>query len=125
MTDQMNLLIVDDDEGDRRLMEEAIRRSDMQLTIAQASTDKEALQKLESLRPNLIVVLDTILAGVTGFDICRKMREIDQEVKIIICTGMIDAVDAGRARASGADDYCVKTADYDALVATIKNLLKG
>ena len=57
--------------------------------------------------------------------ISAKMREIDQEVKIIICTGVIDAVDAGRARASGADDYCVKTADYDALVATIKNLLKG
>ncbi len=71
-----------------------------------------------------MVVLDTILAGITGFEICRKIREIDRDIKVIICTGMIDAVDAGKARVSGADDYCVKTADYDALVATIRNLLK-
>ncbi len=48
LNDPMNLLIVDDDEGDRMLMQEAIGRMDMNLRISQASTDKEALEKLEA-----------------------------------------------------------------------------
>ena len=58
-----------------------------------------------------------------GFETCRKIKEIDRNFKIIICTGVVDAVDAAKARAFGADDYCVKTADYMGLINAIKKLI--
>ena len=63
------------------------------------------------------------MPGMDGYEICKKIKAMDERVKVIICTGIVDAVDAAKARASGADDYCVKTVDYEPLIMAIKNIL--
>lgn len=59
--------------------------------------------------------------ALTGSRLAAGSRHFFSDaVKIIIMTGKVDAVDAGRAREAGADDYVVKTAMYDSLLEAIK-----
>jgi putative two-component system response regulator len=83
----------------------------------------DAIAQAKESKPD-IVILDTNLGGMDGFEACQKIKELDgSTAKIIVMTGLIDAVDAGRAREMGADDYCVKTADYADIIESVKNLL--
>ena len=120
MKNTPKLLIVDDDEGDRTLMKKAIEDAGFDLDLYVANSGEEGLKKAEELKPGVIVVLDTSLPGMDGFETCKRIKAIDKNLKVIICTGLIDVVDAGKARAAGADDYCMKTSDFDALVASLR-----
>jgi len=91
-----------------------------------AITGEEGIDKLQSLRPDLII-LDTILPDMIGFEVCTKLREVENmpDLKIIMMTGIIDAVDAVKAKRVGADDYCAKTSDCSALVEAVKTNIRG
>ena len=117
------ILIIDDDRGDQKLIQKAINNADLDVEIDIAGNSEEAIKKTDNLKPNDVVVLDTVLPGVDGFQICKKIKAINENLKVIICTGVVDAVDAARARAAGADDYCVKTADYEPLIEAVKLLI--
>ena len=117
------ILIVDDNQGDRLLIKEAVQSAGLDIEMHMAESGEECLKIIEGLKENLIVILDTLMPTMNGFELCKKIRKIDEKVKIIICTGFVDAVDAGKARASGADDYCVKTSDYEPLIKAIKNVI--
>jgi two-component system cell cycle response regulator len=123
MSQSTRLLIIDDDAIDQKLIQESIKRGGLQAEVIVAFSGEEGIKKVNDLRPNVIIVLDTVLPGMNGFETCRKIKEIDENFKIIICTGVIDAVDAAKARAFGADDYCVKTADYLGLINAIRKLI--
>lgn len=73
------------------------------------------------------IIIDTVLPDIDGFDVCRKIRQLKlaKNPKILITTGKIEVVDAGKARAAGADDYTVKTSDMSVLMETLKNLFGG
>ena len=66
-----------------------------------------------------------MMPGIDGFETCRQIREEhdEEEMKIIITTGAIDAVDAVKARKAGANDYCVKTSDLTQLITAVTNLI--
>jgi len=123
MSQATKLLIIDDDPIDQKLIQESIKRVGFEIEVIAAFSGEEGIRKVNDLKPNVIIVLDTMLPGMHGFEACRKIKEIDKNFKIIICTGVVDAVDAAKARASGADDYCVKTADFSNLIDAIKNLI--
>ena len=122
MGQKIKLLIVDDDRGDRRLMEAAAQNAGLDVEIHTAESGEKGIAMIEGLKPG-VVILDTLMPGLDGFQTCKKIKEQDERVKVIICTGIVDAVDAGKARAVGADDYCVKTADYAPLIGAIKQLI--
>ncbi len=122
MNQPTKLLIIDDDAIDQRLIRESIKSSGFEVEIMVAFSGEEGIKKVNDLKPDVIIVLDTILPGMNGFEACKKIKEIDKNFRIIICTGVVDAVDAAKARAVGADDYCVKTADYLTLINAIKKL---
>jgi len=123
MDQATRLLIIDDDASDQKLIQESIKKVGFDVEITVAFSGEEGIKKVNDLRPKVIIVLDTVLPGMSGFETCRKIKEIDKDLKIIICTGVVDAVDVAKARAFGADDYCVKTADFLPLVNAIKRLL--
>lgn len=93
---------------------------------AMAENGEEGVDKATAIDPDLVII-DTVLPGINGFETCRRIRDANLPggTKIIVMTGNIDAVDAVEARKSGADDYTVKTADFNELLLTIKNLLEG
>jgi len=124
MNQQTKLLIIDDDAGDRKLIQKAIEKAGFEVEIHVAKEGIEGIEKADKLRPEVVVVLDTVMPGLDGFDTCKKIKEIDGNIKVIICTGVVDAVDATKARNAGADDYCVKTADYGVLINVVKKFVE-
>ena len=91
--------------------------------ISGAENGEEGIAKAGELKPDLIV-LDTMLPDIIGFEVCAKIRQKypDLPIKIVMTTGGVDAVDALRARKAGADDYCVKTSDCAPLLESIAKI---
>ncbi|MBN3041260.1 MAG: response regulator [Candidatus Omnitrophica bacterium] len=116
------ILIIDDSEQDKKIMVRYLTRAGFD-KIATAENGNNGLQKFEAENPD-IVILDTMMPDTVGFEVCKKIRELKgfQRPKIVITTGSIDAVDALRAKESGADDYCVKTSDCEPLLNAINKL---
>lgn len=116
------LLIIDDSEQDRKIMKRYFTKAGYE-NISMAENGEDGVKKAEEEKPDL-VISDTMLPGIDGFEVCRRIREaLGPEVpKIIIMTGAIDAVDAVKAREMGANDYCVKTSDCESLIEAAKNL---
>lgn len=119
------ILLVDDNEQDRKIIQRFLNKAGFEELLF-AENGEEGLKMAESVRPDL-VILDTLLPEIDGFEVCRQIREHQKETipKIIIVTGSVDAVDAIKARKAGADDYCAKTSDYSALIEAVKKLLRG
>lgn len=119
-----NVLIIDDDEGDRQLIKEALTRLGTTFDLCEAGSGEEGLQKIQTDKANFIVIINTHLPGIDGFETCRRIKQLPMtRTKVIICTGIVDAVDAGKARQMGADDFCVKTSDYGVLMAAVQKMV--
>jgi two-component system, OmpR family, response regulator MtrA len=115
-----SLLLVEDDPSIRMAIEIALTRQGHQ--VATAATGEEALEMWQSQRPEL-VVLDVMLPGIDGFEICRRIRRTDQ-VPIILLTARSDDIDVVVGLESGADDYVVKPVQPRVLDARIRAVLR-
>lgn len=115
-----SLLLVEDDPSIRMAIEIALTRQGHQ--VASAATGEEALEMWQSQRPEL-VVLDVMLPGIDGFEICRRIRRTDQ-VPIILLTARSDDIDVVVGLESGADDYVVKPVQPRVLDARIRAVLR-
>ncbi len=118
------ILVIDDNKQDRMIMKIFLAKAGYE-DVSLAESGEEGLEKAISEKPDL-VIMDTLLPGMDGFEACRRIKEslAAAAPKIIIMTGTVDAVDAVKAKKMGADDYCVKTADGVSLVEAVKSLLK-
>ncbi|MCM1545068.1 MAG: response regulator, partial [Ruminococcus sp.] len=67
-----------------------------------------------------LILLDIMLPGITGFDICRKLRE-SLDIPILMVTAKLDDVDKIRGLGLGADDYIEKPFSPSVLVARVKS----
>jgi DNA-binding response OmpR family regulator len=115
-----SLLLVEDDPSIRMAIELALTRQGHQ--VATAATGEEALELWQAQRPEL-VVLDVMLPGLDGFEICRRIRRTDQ-VPIILLTARSDDIDVVVGLESGADDYVVKPVQPRVLDARIRAVLR-
>jgi DNA-binding response OmpR family regulator len=115
-----SLLLVEDDPSIRMAIELALTRQGHQ--VATAATGEEGLELWQSQRPEL-VVLDVMLPGIDGFEICRRIRRTDQ-VPIILLTARSDDIDVVVGLESGADDYVVKPVQPRVLDARIRAVLR-
>ncbi len=119
--DKQKILIVDDEPGIARVL--GCRLESWGYEICSALSGKEALEKVEEIKPDL-VLLDVILGDAQGFDICRRIRnQCGDGLKIIMCTAKIDGVDAKKAREAGADHFAPKTGEMSEIKRAIQNLL--
>ena len=115
------ILIVEDEQDMTQLVEKKLRNSGFE--VISAASGKEAVLKFQEQRPDL-VLMDVVLPDCDGFEICRRIkREFNSDVKILVYTGKLAAVDARTARTSGADELVVKTDDLKTVVDTIRQLL--
>ena len=114
------ILIVEDSPFQAEDLSEALAELDCEISIAQLG--KTALKNLS--KDINIVILDTVLPDIDGFELCRKIKAARPDgLTMIMTTGKIDAVDAIKARESGADDYAVKTEGFRHLVDVVKKYL--
>lgn len=123
MNQPIKILIVDDNEQDRKIMKRILRQAGHGEPL-EARTGAEAAL-LAGLNAIDAAIVDTILPDTEGFEICGNIRMLHPDAKIIMITGQIDALDAGRARKAGADDYVVKTVDGNPLTEALAEHLPG
>jgi len=118
------ILIVEDDAQDQKIIKLSLIKHGYEELIF-TSTGEDAIAKARSEKPDLVLV-DTKLPDMEGFEVCRQIKKIEGLItKIIVYTGYIDAVNVTKARLAGADDYEVKTEDFGKLLSAIKKLIQG
>jgi signal transduction histidine kinase len=117
------LLIVDDYPANVKLLERNLRAAGYE-TIA-AYDGEEALEKVESDRPDLIL-LDIMLPKMDGYEVCRRLRaqEATAVIPIIMITALRETEDRIRGLEAGADDFISKPFDRGELLARVKSLLQ-
>src|SRR5690349_15896226 len=103
----MLALLVDRDPDTRQMYAEFLRQS--QCEIDEAEDGREALAKALAHHPDIIVT-ETRLPGINGFDLCRLLRddEMTREIPIVFVTGDAYAQDVKHAESAGADAVLVK-----------------
>lgn len=115
------VLLIEDDRAVREGVALALRRQGHD--VAAAETGEEGLERLRSFRPD-VVVLDLMLPGMPGLDVCRAMRALDQTLPILMATARGDDVDIVVGLEAGADDYVVKPVQARVLEARIRAVLR-
>jgi len=102
------VLVVDDEPDAVELLQEFLTAKGYE--VLTASRGEEALQKVREERPHLIL-LDIRMPGMNGLEVLRQVREIDQEVGVIVVTAVNEEQTGRDALALGAFDYIVKPLD--------------
>ena len=119
------ILIVDDNPDNVEVIKYKLQRSNQfQLEIREAYSGKEAIA-LASQEPLDIVLLDVMMPNISGFDVCKRIKEIKKEefLPIILVTAREDIDSKLKGFEAGADDYIAKPFDLQELEARIKSML--
>jgi len=114
------ILIVDDDEDIRTLLEEYLHRNGFE---AQSVPDGNGMWDALAAKPFSLVVLDLMLPGEDGLSLCRQLRAKSQ-LPVLMLTARGEAVDRIVGLEMGADDYLPKPFDPRELQARIRSILR-
>lgn len=122
-TARPKVLVVEDESAQREVI--AYNLEAEGFAVARAETGDEALLLIEEDAPDLLL-LDWMLPGVSGIEICRrlKMRADTRDVPIIMLSARSEEVDRVRGLETGADDYVVKPYSIVELMARVRSQLR-
>jgi two-component system OmpR family response regulator len=119
MSDQL-IMVVDDDQHINQLIKIYLEKEGYKVTSVYDGN--QALKAFKD-NPPVLVVLDIMLPGMDGWDICREIRKIS-DIPIIMLTAKGETFDKVLGLELGADDYMVKPFDPKELMARIKAVLR-
>ena len=122
------VLVVDDEPRIVEFLVDNLRADDY--SVLTAASGEEAIDVLAGTRPDLML-LDVVLPGMSGMDLCRRVRSADgindpwdPDLPIIMLSAKAEHTDRVRGLSRGADDYVTKPFHYPELLARIGALLK-
>jgi DNA-binding response OmpR family regulator len=117
------ILVVDDDRDVAHSIELALRRREFRVTLAYSGV--EALKVLRRYRPDL-VILDVLMPGMTGLEVCRRLRadENMSDLPIIFLTARGQERDRIEGLRAGADDYLSKPFNLEELILRVVAVLR-
>ena len=120
MTDNKSgeILIIEDDKDINDLLATALSKAGYRTRQAWSGTEGELLLKLER-EAYALVLLDLMLPGTDGFEICRRVREV-KNTPIIMVSAKKEDIDKIRGLGLGADDYITKPFSPSEMVARVK-----
>jgi two-component system response regulator RegX3 len=114
------ILVVEDEESYVEALNVGLRREGFAVEVAR--TGPEALSRFDEVNPDLIL-LDVMLPGVSGVDVCREIRS-RSSVPIIMVTAKSSEIDTVVGLEVGADDYVTKPYRLRELVARVRAVLR-
>lgn len=115
----MKILLVEDDQKISSFIKIGLESNDCFVDIAYDSTIGE---KLAFSKKYDVIVLDVVIPGITGFELCKKIRNKNILTPIIMLTSLDSVEDKLTGFDFGADDYLVKPFSFQELLARIKAL---
>jgi DNA-binding response OmpR family regulator len=116
----LRALVVDDEEDLARLVADYLSREGF---AAQVALDGERALEFARAQPPDVVILDLMLPGIDGVEVCRKLRTFT-DAYVIMLTARAEEVDKLIGLAVGADDYLTKPFSPRELVARVKAMLR-
>jgi two-component system response regulator MprA len=116
-----HILVVDDDRHITGVLRRALAYEGYSVEVAMRGD--EALRKVIERPPDLIV-LDLMLPGIDGLEVCRRLRASGNQVPILMLTAKDAIPDRVSGLDEGADDYLVKPMDLQELLAHVRALLR-
>ena len=120
MERERRVLVVDDDESILEITKLSLEGEGYRVALC---TDGEQAIELVRDRPPDVLILDVMLPGRDGFEVCREIRKWSN-LPIILLTAKSDTVDVVVGLESGADDYVAKPFEMRELIARIRSLLR-
>jgi putative two-component system response regulator len=117
------VLIVDDEFSGRQTLESVLEGDGYNIEMAESGM--EALEKLKTIQPD-IILLDVMMPGMTGFEVCQRIRSdpLVAEIPIIVLTALDDRESLLTALKAGADDFIAKPFDRYELRARLIGITK-
>ena len=116
----VRILTVEDDERIRTAVSLALQEEGWE--VEETSNGEDALASF-SRQPSDVVLIDIMLPGIDGFEVCRKIRRLG-DVPIVMVTARSDSHDVVAGLEAGADDYLRKPFDSKELAARVRALLR-
>ncbi len=117
----MRILIVDDESAVRNALRRAFALAGYDVQLA--ADGEQAIVTLRDSAPDA-VVLDVLMPGVDGLEVCRRMRAAGDRTPVLMLTARETVADRVAGLDAGADDYVVKPFDLDELLARMRALLR-
>jgi DNA-binding response OmpR family regulator len=121
MASQSKILLVDDETAITTNLAPFLERAGF--TVEVAGDGQEALRRIADFAPNL-VVLDILMPGLDGREVCRRLRAAGDWTPVILLTQVGESTERAMALEEGADDYLNKPFDPHELVARIRAVLR-
>lgn len=115
------VLVVDDDTKILSMMRRGLIFAGYEVDTAESG--EQALEKTLSVLPD-VVILDVMLPGMDGLEVCRRLRAAEPGLPILLLTARDRVPDRVAGLDAGADDYLVKPFAFDELLARIRALLR-
>ena len=116
------ILVLEDEENIRSFVVINLNRAGYQ--TVEAGTGEEALEKLKENPDVKVALLDIMLPGIDGFEVCRRIRAMDNKIGIIMLTARAQEMDKVTGLMTGADDYVTKPFSPAELTARVDALFR-
>lgn len=123
MTAPAKILVVDDTPQNVKLLADLLTVKGY--AVATAANGDEALEKIDRAHPDL-VLLDIMMPGLSGYDVCRKIREnpLTTLLPVVLVTSLDPQQERIKGIEAGADDFLNKPINQPELLARVKSLLR-
>ncbi|GAB5389516.1 MAG: PleD family two-component system response regulator [Alphaproteobacteria bacterium] len=117
------ILVVDDNPANVKLL--ATKLAHEYYTVDTAASGPEALQAVKNDPPD-IILLDVMMPGMNGFEVCEKLRATPEtaQIPVVMITALTGQDDRIRGLEAGADDYLSKPVNDTALMARVRSLVR-
>ena len=116
------VLLADDSVTIRKVVELTFMEEDY--ALVPLGSGEEALEQLEGVNPDLVIA-DVNMPGVSGYEVCRRAKELRPERPVLLLVGTFEPFDATELEGSGAETHLKKPFDSQELLQTVRDLLAG
>jgi two-component system response regulator MprA len=118
----MKILVVDDERAVRDSLRRALELEGYEIELA--ADGNEALVRLESSDEPDAIILDVLMPGVDGLEVCRRLRTAGSTLPVLMLTARTEVEDRVAGLDAGADDYVTKPFALEELLARVRALLR-
>lgn len=117
----MKILIVEDEPKVASFIKKGLEENNYEAEIAYDGISAEKLSRMYNYN---LYILDVIIPGISGLDLCRKLKQMHEHVPVLMLTALGSTDDKLLGFDAGADDYLLKPFEFRELLARIKVLLR-